>query len=128
MGLNPTSMTIHQQIHVCLDDNMPPFELITDHPTPYHSPSPDPLPIPPHLKDISPTHSEIGSKLWEQTHFLEGLAFLRTLSPPAPDQPLSPTMSLSYLTESSSNPLVEYPHISAVNMLYVTPEASEHSD
>ena len=101
-----------------------------DHPTPYHSPSPDPLPIPPHLEDISPTHSEIGSKLWEQTHFPEGLAFLRTVSPssPALDHPLSAATSLSYLTESDNNPLAEFPHTSAFNTPYITPEPSEHTD
>jgi len=109
---------------------VPPFKFIVDHPTPYHSPSPDPLPIPPHLEDISPTHSEIGSKLWEQTHFPEGLAFLRTVSPssPALDHPLSAATSLSYLTESDNNPLAEFPHTSAFNTPYITPEPSEHTD
>jgi len=107
---------------------VPPFEFITDHPTPYRSPSP--LLIPPHLNDISSTCSEIGSELWEQTHFLEGLAFLRTqsLSSPALDHPLSATTSLSYLTESDNNPLAKFPHTSAFNTPYATPEPSEHMD
>src|SRR6266850_921850 len=130
MGLNPSSMTIRQQIRTRLNDNMPPFKFIADHPTPYCSPSPDPLPIPPHLEDISPTHSEIGSNLWEQTHLLEGLAFLRTtsLSSPAPDRPLSTATSLSYLTESDNNPLAKFPHTSVFNTPYVTLEPFEHMD
>jgi len=130
MGLNPSSMSICQQIRARLDDNAPPFKLIADHPTPYCSPSPDPIPIPPHLDEISPTWSEIGSELWEQTHFPEGLAFLRTQSPssPAPDHPLSATTSFSYLTESDNNPLAEFPHTSAFNTPYVTPKPSEHMD
>jgi len=130
MGLNPSSMSICQQIRARLDDNAPPFEFIVDHPTPYHSPSPDPIPIPPCLDEISPTHSEIGSKLWEQTHFPEGLTFLRTQSPssPALDHPLSAAMSLSYLPESDNNPLAEFPHTSVFNTPYVTPEPFEHTD
>jgi len=130
MGLNPSSMTICQQIRTRLNDNAPPFEFIADHPTPYCSPSSDPIPIPPCLDEISPTCSEIGSELWEQTHFLEGLAFLRTqsLSSPAPDHPLSAATSLSYLTKSNNNPLAEFPHTSAFNTPYVTPEQSKHTD
>src|SRR6267142_2030122 len=100
------------------------------HPTPYCSPSPEPIPIPPCLDEISPICSEIGSKLWEQTHFLEGLDFLRTqsLSSPAPDHPLSAATSLSYLTKSNNNPLAEFPHTSAFNTPYTTPKPFKHTD
>jgi len=130
MGLNPSSMSIRQQIQARLDDNAPPFEFIADHPTLYRSPSPDPIPIPPCLNEISPTCSKIGSELWEQTHFPKGLAFLRTQSPsnPALDRPLSATTLLSYLTESDNNPLAKFPHTSTFNTPYITPEPSEHTD
>ena len=47
---------------------------------------------------------------------------------PTPDHPLSAATSLSYLTKSDNNPLAKFPHTSAFNTPYVTPEPSEHTD
>ena len=118
LGLNPNSMTIQQQIHIMLDDNAPPFETIGQHPTPYHSPfpdppSPNPIPIPPWLNDISPTCSELGDKLWEETHFPEGFTFLHKETP----SPCSST--------PSSNPLAEFPHTPPFATPYNTSDVSD---